>query len=52
MEIFLEMGLDSRMTYLPVGQIRLIRLNKSSLSGNFQRRNFLDFLSEFLLRLM
>ena len=51
-EIFLEMGLDSRMTDLPVGQIRLIRLNKSSLSGNFQRRNFLDFLSEFLLRLM
>jgi hypothetical protein len=51
-EIFLEMGLDSRMTDLPVGQIRLIRLNKSSLSGNFQRRNFLDLLSEFLLRLM
>src|SRR3982074_2008262 len=25
-EIFLEMGLDSRMTDLPVGQIRLIRL--------------------------
>jgi len=37
---------------LPVQAIRLMRLDKSSLSGDFQGRNFLDLLSEFLLRPM